>query len=59
MSQRKRLAGAESLKEKIRKHIHGKDRGTASNIENNLVLENVLVLDNGVHVRPRAHLIFL
>lgn len=39
--------------------IHGKDTSAAANIENNLVLENVLVLDDSVHVRPRAHFIFL
>lgn len=30
--------------------VHGQDGGTATNIENNLVLENVLVLDDRVHI---------
>lgn len=39
--------------------VHGEDGGTAADIENNLVLKDVLVLGNGVHVRSCAHLVFL
>lgn len=39
--------------------VHGQDGSTAANIEDNLVLEDVLVLHDGVHVRARAHLVFL
>ena len=38
---------------------HTEDTGTASNIEDDLVLEDVLVLNNGVHVGAGANLIFL
>lgn len=41
------------------KNIHGQNGGTTSHIEDNLILEDVAVLDDGIHVRPRAHLIFL
>ena len=40
-------------------HVHGKNGGTAANIENDLVLKNVLILHNGVHVRSCSDLIFL
>jgi hypothetical protein len=40
-------------------NLHGKNGSTAANIENDLVLEQVLVLDNSVHVGSRANLIFL
>lgn len=40
-------------------HIHGKNGGTATDIENDLVLEDVLVLDNGLHIRLGANFIFL
>jgi hypothetical protein len=39
--------------------LHGQYTRTAADIEDDLVLEKVLVLDNGVHVRPRADLVFL
>lgn len=42
-----------------RSNVHGKDGCTAADIKNNLVLENMLVLHNGIHVRPGADLIFL
>lgn len=38
---------------------HGEDAGAAADVEDHLVLEDVLVLDDRVHVRPRADLIFL
>lgn len=31
-------------------NVHGQNGGTAADIENNLVLEEVLVLHNGIHV---------
>lgn len=31
-------------------YVHGKDTSPASDIEHDLVLENVLVLYNGIHV---------
>lgn len=40
-------------------HVHGENGGTAANIENDLVLKNVLVLHNGVHIRSCSDLIFL
>lgn len=40
-------------------NVHGENGGAAANVKNNLVLEDVLVLHNSVHVRSRAHLIFL
>ena len=39
--------------------VHGKDAGTAANIEDNLVLEEVGVLVNGVAVASCADFIFL
>lgn len=36
---------------------HGEDTGTAADIENDLVLEQVLVLDDGIAVRHGADLI--
>lgn len=38
---------------------HGKDGSPTSDVEDDLVLEEVFVLHNGVHIRPRPHLIFL
>lgn len=37
--------------------LHGENTSSAADIENNLVLEQVLVLDNGVHVGASADLI--
>jgi len=31
-------------------YLHGQDRGSAADIEDNLVFEEVLVLHNSVHV---------
>ena len=30
--------------------LHGEDRGSAADVENDLVLKKVLVLHNGIHV---------
>lgn len=38
---------------------HGENGSTAADVEDDLVLEDVLVLHDGIHVRPRANLIFL
>lgn len=40
-----------------RGNVHGKDTGTAADIENDLVLEHVTVPDDSVHVRPGANLV--
>lgn len=40
-------------------NVHGQDGGTTADIKNDLVLEDVLVLYNGVHVGLCANLIFL
>lgn len=40
-------------------YVHGEDGSAAANIEDDLVLEDVLVLNDGVHVGARADLIFL
>jgi hypothetical protein len=40
-------------------HVHGENGGTAADIEDDLVLEDVLILHDGVHVRARTNLIFL
>lgn len=37
--------------------LHAENTGTASDIENDLVLEQMLVLDNGVHVRSSSDLV--
>lgn len=42
-----------------RVHLHGEDGSAAADIENNLVLEEMTVLSDGVHVGPRADLVFL
>lgn len=39
--------------------LHGKNASTASNVEHDLVFEQVLVLDNGVHVGSSSNFIFL
>lgn len=39
--------------------LHGEDTSTTADIEDNLVLEQVLVLDDSVHVGAGADLIFL
>jgi len=39
--------------------LHAKNRCSASNIQNNLVLEQVRILINGVLVGIGSHLIFL
>ena len=39
--------------------LHGQDGRSAADIEDDLVLEDVGVLSDGVHVRPSADLIFL
>ena len=39
--------------------VHGENGGTATDIENDLVLEDVFVLDDSIHVRPCANFIFL
>lgn len=41
------------------RNVHGENAGSASNIENDLVFEDMLVLNNGIHVGPRADFIFL
>lgn len=38
---------------------HGKDGSTAAYVKNDLVLKQVLVLHNGIHVGSRTDLIFL
>lgn len=43
----------------IDKSIHAQDAGPAAHIENDLVLEEVLVLIDGISVRSCADLIFL
>ena len=37
--------------------VHREDTSTATDIENDLVLKEVLVLDDGVHVRLGANLV--
>lgn len=39
--------------------LHGQDASTTSNIKDNLVFEQVLVLDNGVHVGSGSDFVFL
>jgi len=39
--------------------LHAKNRCSASNIQNNLVLEQVRILINGVLVGIGSHLVFL
>jgi hypothetical protein len=43
----------------VRLNIHGQNGGTTADIENNLVLKEVLVLHNRVHIRSGTDLIFL
>lgn len=38
---------------------HAKDGCTASDVQDNLVLEEMAILVDGVPVRPRANLVFL
>lgn len=40
-------------------HLHAEDTGTAANIQDNLVLENVAVLVDGVAVGAGADIVFL
>ena len=40
-------------------HVHAENTGSAPDIENNLILENVAVLVDRVTVRSRANVIFL
>lgn len=39
--------------------LHGQDASTTSDVKYDLVLEEVLVLDDGVHIRAGADFIFL
>lgn len=39
--------------------LHGEDTSATANVEYDLVLEQVLVLDNGIHVGACADFIFL
>jgi hypothetical protein len=41
------------------RYLHGENGSAAANVEDDLVLEDVLVLNDGVHVRPGADLVFL
>jgi len=40
-------------------HVHAENTGSAPDIENDFILENVAVLVDGVTVRSRANVIFL
>lgn len=40
-------------------HLHAEDTGTAANIQDNLVLEEVAVLVDGVAVRAGTDIVFL
>lgn len=49
----------EGLLEDLVSHVHGENGRTTANIKDHLVLKNVLVLHDSVHVRSCADLIFL
>jgi hypothetical protein len=43
----------------VGKYAHAENRGTAANVKDDLVLEQVGVLVNGIAVAPGANLVFL
>lgn len=52
-----RSARAAGLRNAGDGNVHGEDTSTATDIENDLVLEKVLVLDDRVHVRLGSDLV--
>lgn len=53
-------SGGSGRRARLVKHnIHGENGGATADIENHLVLEQVLVLHNSIHVGSSADLIFL